>query len=99
VTVERRARSSKSDAVDLLAKTAERVAYLHKDRVAEVGPFLDSIRSVAEGRFGNSIPRSSHDARLRRATGRLDELTPRSNAKCSHKSTGDAPTTPLPPSS
>ncbi|WP_424190456.1 response regulator [Actinokineospora sp. G85] len=63
-------------AVDLLASGAGGVGYLLKERVAEVGDFVDAVRRVAAG--GTSIDQeviAQVMARVRRKP--LDALTPR----------------------
>lgn len=64
-------------AVDLLADGSEGVGYLLKDRIAEVGRFLDAVRRVADG---GSVLDPEVVAQMlgrRRENGPLDTLTER----------------------
>lgn len=64
-------------ALELLAHGTEGVGYLLKDRVAEVGRFIEAVRSVAAG--GSVLDPQVVALMLgrSRAAGPLDELTPR----------------------
>jgi DNA-binding NarL/FixJ family response regulator len=64
-------------AADLLADSAAGVGYLLKDRVSDVERFIDSIRRVADGGSALDPEVVSHMLGRRRATGPLDDLTPR----------------------
>ena len=64
-------------AVELLGESAEGVGYLLKDRVADVERFIDSIRRVAAGGSALDPEVVSQMLGRRRATGPLNELTPR----------------------
>ena len=66
----------KEYAAELLAENAEGVGYLLKDRVADIDRFIDAVRRVADG--GSVLdPEVVSQMLARRATGPLDELTPR----------------------
>jgi DNA-binding NarL/FixJ family response regulator len=64
-------------ALELLQDSAEGVGYLLKDRVSDVGEFVDAVRRVAEG--GSALDPSvvSELVGRRRLDDPLDELTPR----------------------
>ena len=64
-------------AMQLLAESAEGVGYLLKDRISDVGEFLDAVRRVAAG--GSAIDPTivSTLLRRRRSDDPLDRLTPR----------------------
>jgi len=63
-------------AIELLSDSTEGVGYLLKDRVADIEPFIDSIRRVANG--GSVLdPEVVKEMLGRRTTGPLDQLTPR----------------------
>ena len=63
-------------AADLLSANTSSIGYLLKDRVADVGEFLDALRRVAEG--GTALdPEVVAQLLLRRRSDPLDRLTPR----------------------
>jgi DNA-binding NarL/FixJ family response regulator len=63
-------------AADLLSAHTSSVGYLLKDRVADVGQFLDALRRVAAG--GTALdPEVVAQLLLRRRSSPLDRLTPR----------------------
>lgn len=59
----------------LLGEASERVGYLLKERVADVGEFLDAVRRVGEG--GTALDPEVISHLLARRRGRLGDLTPR----------------------
>jgi DNA-binding NarL/FixJ family response regulator len=64
-------------ALELLAKSAEGVGYLLKDRVSDVDEFTAAVRRVAGGGTALDPEVVSRLVGRRRGTGPLDELTPR----------------------
>jgi DNA-binding NarL/FixJ family response regulator len=63
-------------AADLLSANTSSIGYLLKDRVADVGEFLDALRRVAGG--GTALdPEVVAQLLLRRRSDPLDRLTPR----------------------
>jgi DNA-binding NarL/FixJ family response regulator len=66
-----------SYAVDLIGDHAEGVGYLLKERVGDVSVFIDAVRRVADG--GTALDPEIVGRMLgrRRASGPLDELSPR----------------------
>jgi DNA-binding NarL/FixJ family response regulator len=63
-------------AADLLAANTSSVGYLLKDRVADVGEFVEALRRVADG--GTALdPEVVSQLLLRRRSDPLDRLTPR----------------------
>jgi DNA-binding NarL/FixJ family response regulator len=64
-------------ALELLQDSAEGVGYLLKDRVSDVGEFVDAVRRVAEGGSALDPTVVSELVGRRRQDDPLDELTPR----------------------
>jgi DNA-binding NarL/FixJ family response regulator len=63
-------------AAELLAGNTSKVGYLLKDRIADVGEFLDALRRVAGGATMLD-PEVVSQILVRRRTAKLDRLTPR----------------------
>ena len=66
-----------SYAVDLIGDHAEGVGYLLKERVGDVSVFVDAVHRVADGGTALDPEIVTRMLGRRRATGPLDELTPR----------------------
>lgn len=64
-------------ALELLAKSAEGVGYLLKDRVSDVKEFVDAVRRVAAGGSALDPEVVSRLVGSRRGSGPLDDLSPR----------------------
>jgi DNA-binding NarL/FixJ family response regulator len=64
-------------ALELLAKSAEGVGYLLKDRVSDVREFVDAVRRVAAGGSALDPEVVSRLVGSRRGDGPLDDLSPR----------------------
>jgi len=64
-------------ALDLLAGDAAGVGYVLKDRVADIERFVDAVRRVADGGSALDPEVVSRMLGRRRASGPLDQLTPR----------------------
>jgi DNA-binding NarL/FixJ family response regulator len=64
-------------AIELVGSSSQGVGYLLKDRVADVGDFLELVRRVGEGGTALDPEVISQLLGRRRRSGRLDELTPR----------------------
>lgn len=64
-------------AMQLLSESAEKVGYLLKDRISDVGEFLDALRRVAAGGSAIDPQIVTSLLRRRRSEDPLDRLTPR----------------------
>jgi DNA-binding NarL/FixJ family response regulator len=64
-------------ALDLVGDSAEGVGYLLKDRVSDIGAFIDALRRVAAGGSALDPEVVARMVGRRRRHSRLDELTPR----------------------
>ncbi len=67
-------------ALQLLSESAEQVGYLLKDRISEVGQFVDAVRRVAGGGSAIDPQIVTTLLRRRRSDDPLDRLTPRERA-------------------
>src|SRR5918994_415617 len=66
-----------SYALNLIGDRAEGVGYLLKERVGDVGAFVDAVERVAAGGSSLYPPGGGPMLRGRREGGPLDDLTPR----------------------
>ena len=64
-------------AMQLLSESAEKVGYLLKDRISDVGQFVDAVRRVAGGGSAIDPQIVTTLLRRRRSDDPLDRLTPR----------------------
>jgi DNA-binding NarL/FixJ family response regulator len=64
-------------ALQLLSESAEKVGYLLKDRISDVGDFVDAVRRVAGGGSAIDPQIVTTLLRRRRSDDPLDRLTPR----------------------
>ena len=64
-------------ALQLLSESAEKVGYLLKDRISDVGQFVDAVRRVAGGGSAIDPQIVTTLLRRRRSDDPLDRLTPR----------------------
>ncbi len=64
-------------ALDLIGGGTERIGYLLKDRVADVGDFLDTLRNVADGAVAIDAEVVAQLVKRRRSETALDRLTSR----------------------
>ncbi|HEY5786469.1 MAG TPA: response regulator transcription factor [Microlunatus sp.] len=64
-------------AMQLLSESAEKVGYLLKDRISDVGQFVDAVRRVAAGGSAIDPQIVTTLLRRRRSDDPLDRLTPR----------------------
>ena len=64
-------------AMQLLSESAEKVGYLLKDRISDVGDFVDAVRRVAAGGSAIDPQIVTTLLRRRRSDDPLDRLTPR----------------------
>ena len=64
-------------AMQLLSESAEKVGYLLKDRISDVGEFVDAVRRVAGGGSAIDPQIVTTLLRRRRSDDPLDRLTPR----------------------
>lgn len=64
-------------ALDLVGERAEGVGYLLKDRIGDLGLFIDAVRRVARGGSALDPEVVQRMVGRRRVRGPLDELTPR----------------------